>query len=72
MGLNYLQEQIQEEIDGEAGYRAKASECPEFDTVFTKMANQEREHAENLLAILRKQIDDAEEFYKHYKEKLNE
>lgn len=61
MDLNYLQTQIQDELEGAQDYSAKAEECPDYAETFKGMAKQELGHAKNLIEMVNKLAEDAHE-----------
>lgn len=71
MDLDYFRTQIEDELNGAADYKSKAEECPEFHDTFMSMAEQELGHAKNLMNMLKKQIEESEQIYKNYTERLN-
>lgn len=71
MDLEYFRTQIEDELNGAADYKSKAEECPEFAETFNDMSQQELGHAKNLMNMLKKQIEESEQIYKNYAERLN-
>lgn len=69
MDLNYLRNQIDDELSGAADYKSKAEECPEFAETFNDMSQQELGHAKKLMEMLKK-IDLMSDVYKHYSERI--
>lgn len=70
MDLSYFKSQIEDEIHGYEDYKAKAEECPEFADTINDMAKQELGHAKNLLAMLKKHVDEGASIYKEFSERL--
>lgn len=71
MDLDYFRTQIEDELNGAADYKAKAEECPEFAETFNDMSQQELGHAKKLMEMLKKRIEESEQIYKNYAERLN-
>lgn len=71
MDLDYFRTQIEDELNSAADYKSKAEECPEFAETFNDMSQQELGHAKNLMNMLKKQIEESEQIYKNYAERLN-
>lgn len=69
MDLNYLRNQIDDELSGAENYNQKAEECPEYSDTFKAMAKQELSHADNLMKILNTIIDQAKELSSIAKER---
>lgn len=71
MDINYLKDQIEDEISGYEDYLNKAESCPEYGDTLRSMAEQEMSHAKNLMKILKQKIDDAESVYKQFEERIH-
>ena len=71
MDINYLKDQIQDELNGYEDYLNKPETCPEFSDTFRSMAEQEMGHAKNLLNMLKKIADESVDLYKQYSERIH-
>lgn len=71
MDINYLKDQIQDELNGYEDYLNKSETCPEFSDTFRSMAEQEMGHAKNLLNMLKKIADESVDLYKQYSERIH-
>lgn len=70
MDLDYLRNQIDDELEGAQDYSAKAEECPDYAETFKDMSQQELGHAKKLMEMLKKKIDLMSDVYKHYSERI--
>ena len=71
MDINYLKDQIQDELNGYEDYLNKSETCPEVSDTFRSMAEQEMGHAKNLLNMLKKIADESVDLYKQYSERIH-